>query len=99
MEPDSSVVPKPGICPSCTEWPYSWTITSASSASSTPPLPRVMLALVSLKNELSPPNWSMRSSIWRWFTRGQRRAEAEVLQVRLGRVDPVVPDDLLELVV
>ena len=39
------LVPKPGTWSSCTEWPYSWSMTSASSASSTPPLPSVIVSL------------------------------------------------------
>ena len=73
MAPESEPEPKPGTWLSCTEWPYSWTMTSASSASSTPPLPSVIVSLPvpSLKKELSPPNWSMRSSCWRLFTAGR----------------------------
>jgi hypothetical protein len=70
MAPESAVVPKPGTCASWTECPYSWTMTSASSASSTPPLPNVMSVFVSRKNELSPPNWLMRTATCRRLTAG-----------------------------
>ena len=39
IEPASSESPKPGTWLSWIEWPYSCQITSASSASSTPPVP------------------------------------------------------------
>ena len=44
-------------------WPYSWRITSASSASSTPPLPKRIWSLgASVANELSTPHWLMRTA-------------------------------------
>src|SRR3954471_4701257 len=96
MAPESAVVPKPATCASWTEWPYSWTMTSASSASSTPALPSVMSVFVSRKKELSPPNWLMRTPTWRRLTAGSVEPKPRIVALRLG--DPVVGHDLLELV-
>ena len=54
------------FCESWIAWPYSWRITSASSASSTPPLPKRSSSLGwSVSNELSAPDWLIRTACGR----------------------------------
>ena len=56
---------------SCEKWiacPYSWRITSPSSASSTPPLPNLSMSFLSHEKELSAPHWLMRMSCDSMFT-------------------------------
>ena len=80
-------------------WPYSWRITSASSASSTPPLPkRSSFFGWSVANELSRPHWLIRTACGSVVDRAPGLAEAEAVDVALRLGDPVVGHHLLELV-
>ena len=82
-------------------WPYSWRITSASSASSTPPLPKRSSSIGwSVANELSLPVLvDPHAAAAALFDGAGSRAEAEALDVHLRLGHPVVGHDLLEAVV
>ena len=87
-------------CAKWIAWPYSWRITSPSSASSTPPLPRRISSLWVVANELSIAVLVDPEPLRLVVDRRQRAAasEAEELDVLLRLGDPVVRHHLLELV-
>ena len=96
---DGRAEPNGSCCESWIAWPYSCRMTSASSASSTPPLPKRTTSCLSQEYELSIPSWLIRMSCDSLLTGSPRRPKTEALNVLLRLGDPVVGHHLLEAVV